>query len=98
MGAQLGGPRGGHRGKNNPYGTAAQEGRCRTDSSSEGGEEGAEELNELGGGSRNRKTQNRYIHAYARNTMIFIKWNRLNRNCSGCVCHGEIIYIASERP
>ena len=30
--------------------------------------------------------------------MIFLKWNRLNRNCSGCVYHGEIIYIASESP
>jgi len=31
-------------------------------------------------------------------TMIFLKCNRLNRNCSGCVYHGEIIYIASESP
>ncbi len=31
-------------------------------------------------------------------TMIFLKWNRLNRNCSGCVVHREIMNIASERP
>ena len=31
-------------------------------------------------------------------TMIFLKWNRLNRNCSGCVYHREIMNIASERP
>ena len=31
-------------------------------------------------------------------TMIFLKWNRLNRNCSGSVYHREIMNIASERP
>ena len=31
-------------------------------------------------------------------TMIFLKWNRLNRNCSGYVYHREIMNIASERP
>ena len=31
-------------------------------------------------------------------TMIFLKWNRLNRNCSGCVYCREIMNIASECP
>ena len=31
-------------------------------------------------------------------TMIFLKWNRLNQNCSGSVFHREIMSIASERP
>ena len=30
--------------------------------------------------------------------MIFLKWNRLNRNCSGCLYHREIMNIAYERP
>ena len=30
--------------------------------------------------------------------MIFLKWNRLNQNCSGCIFHREIVNIASERP
>ena len=34
-------------------------------------------------------------HVY---TMIFLKWNRLNRNYSGCVYCREIMNIASECP